>query len=98
MKRARFNRLFNPETNRCFDVAIDHGFFNEGSFLSGIEDLPGAVAAVVAAAPDAIQLTVGQGRFGIEWLHGVVHAASQPGDGPVPPGSEAAQQLGGFLA
>jgi hypothetical protein len=30
-----------------------------------------------------VQLAVGQGRFGIEWLHGVVHAASQPGDGPV---------------
>jgi DhnA family fructose-bisphosphate aldolase class Ia len=60
MKSARLNRLFNPRTGRCFDVAIDHGFFNEGSFLAGIEDLPGAVATLVAAAPDAIQLTVGQ--------------------------------------
>ena len=60
MKAYRLNRLFNPKSNRCFDVAIDHGFFNEGSFLAGIEDLPGAVATLVAAAPDAIQLTVGQ--------------------------------------
>jgi class I fructose-bisphosphate aldolase len=60
MKAARLNRLFNPRTGRCFDVAIDHGFFNEGSFLSGIEDMPKAVAALIAAAPDAIQLTVGQ--------------------------------------
>jgi len=60
MKSARLHRLFNPRTGRCFDVAIDHGFFNEGSFLAGIEDLPGAVATLVAAAPDAIQLTVGQ--------------------------------------
>ena len=60
MKAARLNRLFNPKTGRCFDVAIDHGFFNEGSFLSGIEDLPKAVATLVEAAPDAIQLTVGQ--------------------------------------
>jgi DhnA family fructose-bisphosphate aldolase class Ia len=60
MKSARLNRLFNPKTHRCFDVAIDHGFFNEASFLPGIEDLPKAVASVVAAGPDAIQLTVGQ--------------------------------------
>jgi fructose-bisphosphate aldolase, class I len=60
MKSARLHRLFNPRTRRCFDVAIDHGFFNEGSFLAGIEDLPKAVATLVAAGPDAIQLTVGQ--------------------------------------
>ncbi|HEY5228048.1 MAG TPA: hypothetical protein VIJ19_05870 [Opitutaceae bacterium] len=60
MKAARLNRLFNPRTGRCFDVAIDHGFFNEGSFLAGIEDQPKAVAALIEAGPDAIQLTVGQ--------------------------------------
>ena len=62
MKSARLNRLFNPRTQRCFDVAIDHGFFNEASFLAGIENLPQAVATLVEAAPDAIQLTVGQAR------------------------------------
>lgn len=60
MKSARLNRLFNPQTGRCFDVAIDHGFFNEGTFLAGIENLPAAIKTLVAAAPDAIQLTVGQ--------------------------------------
>jgi fructose-bisphosphate aldolase, class I len=60
MKIFRLNRLFNAKSNRCFDVAIDHGFFNESSFLSGIENLAHAVATLVAAAPDAIQLTVGQ--------------------------------------
>ena len=60
MKTARLNRLFNPKSNRCFDVAIDHGFFNEAGFLSGIEDIGQAVATLVEAAPDAIQLTVGQ--------------------------------------
>ena len=60
MKTARLNRLFNPATGRCFDVALDHGFFNEPSFLAGIENLPAASATVAAAAPDAIQLTVGQ--------------------------------------
>jgi len=63
MKLARLNRLFNPRTGRCFDVAIDHGFFNEGSFLSGIENLPKAVETLVQAAPDAIQLTLGQARL-----------------------------------
>src|SRR5580704_16307837 len=62
MKLARFNRLFNPKTQRCFDVAVDHGFFNEGAFLSGIEDLPRVVADLAAINPDAIQLTVGQAR------------------------------------
>jgi len=60
MKVARLNRLFNPSTRRCFDVALDHGFFNEPSFLPGIENLPRAIATLVEAAPDAIQLTPGQ--------------------------------------
>lgn len=54
----RFNRLF-PADGKCFDVAIDHGFFNERSFLGGIEDLRRAVATVVEARPDAIQLPPG---------------------------------------
>jgi DhnA family fructose-bisphosphate aldolase class Ia len=62
MKTARLHRLFNPKTGRCFDVAIDHGFFNEASFLAGIENMPRTIATLVDAAPDAIQLTVGQAR------------------------------------
>ena len=49
----RLNRLFNAKSNRCFDVAIDHGFFNERSFLQGIESLEKAVKTLVTAAPDA---------------------------------------------
>lgn len=60
MKSYRLKRLFNAKSNRCFDVAVDHGFFNEGSFLSGIEDLDSALRTLVDAAPDAIQLTIGQ--------------------------------------
>lgn len=56
---ARINRLFAAD-GRCFDVAIDHGFFNEWSFLKGIEDIRKAVETVVDAGPDAIQLTLGQ--------------------------------------
>ena len=62
MTEYRLNRLFHPVSRRCFDVAIDHGFFNEPAFLGGIEDMEKAVAAVVAAGPDAVQLTVGQAR------------------------------------
>ena len=60
MKSIRLHRLFNARSGRCFDVAVDHGFFGEASFLSGIENAQNAVDALVQAAPDAIQLTVGQ--------------------------------------
>ncbi|HEU4677990.1 MAG TPA: hypothetical protein VFS35_00620 [Terrimicrobiaceae bacterium] len=63
MKSFRLNRLFNAKSRRCFDVAVDHGFFNEYGFLAGIEDLADAIRTLVAAGPDAIQLTVGQARL-----------------------------------
>jgi len=58
----RMNRLFAPD-GKCFDVAIDHGFFNERGFLNGIENMPDAIKTVVEAAPDAIQLSPGMGRI-----------------------------------
>ncbi|MEO6707716.1 MAG: aldolase [Ginsengibacter sp.] len=63
MKSYRLNRLFNPVSNKCFDVAIDHGFFNETTFLKGIENMQAAVNIIVDAAPDAIQLTIGQLKY-----------------------------------
>jgi DhnA family fructose-bisphosphate aldolase class Ia len=62
MKSYRLNRLFNAKSNRCFDVAVDHGFFNQPGFLTGIEDMRKVVKTLVDAGPDAIQLTVGQAR------------------------------------
>lgn len=62
MKSYRLNRLFNPKSNRCFDVAVDHGFFNQPGFLQGIEDIRKAIEILVDANPDAIQLTLGQAR------------------------------------
>jgi class I fructose-bisphosphate aldolase len=56
--KARLNRMFGAD-GRCFDVAIDHGFFNEPGMLSGIEDMSQAIGTVVEAAPDAVQLSVG---------------------------------------
>lgn len=56
---VRLNRLFAAD-GRCFDVAVDHGFFGEHEFLAGIEDMEGAIATLVEAGPDAIQLSPGQ--------------------------------------
>ena len=58
MKQARMNRLFGTSGN-CFDVAIDHGMFNEKGFLGGIENMARAIETVAAARPDAIQLPPG---------------------------------------
>lgn len=63
MKTYRLNRLFNSRSGNCFDVAIDHGFFNEYPFLQGIESIKNAVDVLVEAAPDAIQLTIGQAHY-----------------------------------
>ncbi len=59
MHRYRMNRLMAAD-GRCFNVAMDHGMFNEPSFLSGIADARAAIQALVAARPDAIQLSPGQ--------------------------------------
>ncbi|WP_026810570.1 class I fructose-bisphosphate aldolase [Arenibacter latericius] len=63
MKKYRLNRLFNEKSNRCLNVAIDHGFFNEIGFLQSIENLQLAVETVTMAGPDAIQLTAGQSHY-----------------------------------
>jgi class I fructose-bisphosphate aldolase len=60
VKEYRLNRLFNPRSARCLDVAVDHGFAGESDFLVGIEDMATTVGTLVDAGPDAIQLTVGQ--------------------------------------
>jgi class I fructose-bisphosphate aldolase len=60
MKASRINRLFNEKSGKCFDVAIDHGFFCEHTFLPGIENIAKSVNILIEADPDAIQLTVGQ--------------------------------------
>ena len=62
MKDFRLKRLFNHRSGRCFDVAVDHGFFNQPGFLQGIESMPTVIKTLVDASPDAIQLTVGQAR------------------------------------
>src|SRR5690625_3695556 len=63
MSLYRLNRLFDPHSGRALDVAVDHGFFGEPSFLTGIEDMQSVIDTLVAAGPDAIQLTMGQARL-----------------------------------
>lgn len=58
----RMNRLFGKD-GRCFNVAVDHGFFNEWSFLNGIENMKKAITIIVDANPDAIQLSLGQAKL-----------------------------------
>jgi fructose-bisphosphate aldolase, class I len=58
-KKSRLNRLFNT-SGRCLDVAIDHGVFNEYSFLDGLEDMEQTVKMLVKAGPDVIQMNYGQ--------------------------------------
>jgi len=54
----RLNRLL-AQDGKCFDVAIDHGLFNERSFLDHIEDMRRVVASIVETNPDAVQLSPG---------------------------------------
>ncbi len=59
---SRLNRLFAAD-GKCFDVAVDHGFFGERSFLTDIEDMHAVVNTLVDANPDAIQLSIGQANI-----------------------------------
>lgn len=63
MSQFRLNRLFNSDSGRALDVAVDHGFFGEPSFLTGIEDMEATIATLVRANPDAVQLTLGQAKL-----------------------------------
>ena len=73
----RMSRLFG-EDGKCFDVAIDHGFFNELSVINGIENMKQAVQTVIDASPDAIQLTPGQAHH-LQLLRGQPLGQAGPG-------------------
>lgn len=61
-RKPRMYRLF-AEDGACLDVAVDHGFFNEPSFLPGIENMQAVISRLIDADPDAIQLSPGQARL-----------------------------------
>ena len=66
--KVRLNRMFNP-SGKCLNVAVDHGVFNEGSFLGGLENMQNVINQLVAAGPDAIQMNIGQSDV-LQNLHG----------------------------
>ncbi len=57
--KVRMNRMFGDDS-KCLDVAVDHGVFNEYSFLDGLADLESVVHQLADAGPDAIQMNYGQ--------------------------------------
>lgn len=57
--KVRLSRMFSP-AGKCLDIAVDHGVWNEGSFLDGLEDMEKVVAKLAAARPNAIQMNYGQ--------------------------------------
>lgn len=62
MKTPRLRRLFG-EDGRCLNVALDHGLFNEPSFIPGLERIDTVVSQLAEANPDAIQLTNGTAHW-----------------------------------
>ncbi len=56
---ARYSRLFASD-GKCFDLALDHGFFNEFSLSSGLEDMRHSVETGIEIGVDAVQVTPGQ--------------------------------------
>jgi class I fructose-bisphosphate aldolase len=60
--KVRLKRMFNA-SGKCLDVAIDHGVFNEHSFLDGLENIEKVIHQLVKASPDAIQTNFGQSDF-----------------------------------
>ena len=82
--QARLNRLFAAD-GRCLDVAVDHGFFGEPSFLAGIEDMEHAIATLAAAGPDAIQLS--------RWPGAAAPADSRPGEAGTRPADGRRERL-----
>ena len=57
--KTRLNRMFGAD-GKCLDVALDHGAFNEYSFLDGLMNMEQVVSQLVDANPDAIQMNYGQ--------------------------------------
>lgn len=47
-RKPRLWRLLGGD-GHCLDVAIDHGFFNESSFLTSIEDMNSVISIIVDA-------------------------------------------------
>jgi fructose-bisphosphate aldolase, class I len=51
--------MFNLESGKCINIALDLGIFGERSFSKGIEDLAKSLPEIISGKPDAIQLNPG---------------------------------------
>lgn len=51
--------MFNSQSGKCINIALDLGVFGDRSFSKGIEDLAKALPEIIAGQPDAIQLNPG---------------------------------------
>src|ERR1043166_322498 len=58
-KQIRFNRLFAHPSGRLCSVAVDHFIGYQAGLPDGLRDLPSALRAIVAAAPDAVTMHKG---------------------------------------
>lgn len=55
----RLAGMFDSQSGKCINIALDLGIFGERSFAKGIEDLSKALPQIIAGKPDAIQLNPG---------------------------------------
>lgn len=51
--------MFNKDSGKCINIALDLGIFGMRSFAKGIENLATALPEILAGQPDAIQLNPG---------------------------------------
>lgn len=50
---------FSSNTDRAIVIALDLGVFGSENFITGIEDLPNAIARIGAAGADVLQVNIG---------------------------------------
>lgn len=58
----RLARIFSHSSQRLFSVAVDHFVGYPRTMTDGLRDLPGTIAAVVRAGPDAVTMTEGAAK------------------------------------
>lgn len=62
MKSFRLNRLFNPDSNRCFFIALDQGLTSDRTMPQGAENLERTVQMLALSGVDALQMSSGQAK------------------------------------
>lgn len=60
--QVRLSRLFSNPSGRLFGVAVDHFVSYGDARLSGLDDLPAAIARSMAGHPDTMTMTAGTAK------------------------------------